>query len=239
MRLRRIITALLATATLALIGGCDEEVELATCGVVVDASDSAQQLMVRVRPAVERFAADARCATVRVVAISVNSVGETCTAPTVDLASSMRADRANLAAWDEEFRKDQAPRVGAIAEHLVDCVAANGTHGGTDVYGALIELARTFPPPGAPVRVLIASDMVNTIDTDLRNASLASIEDRARVLRVAVERGRLPDMAGWTVDATGAAYGTSPLGPAFSADLQQYWSEAFTSRHATYRQLAS
>jgi hypothetical protein len=237
--LRRIATAVLAAATVTLLGGCAEEVEPATCGVVVDASGSTQLLMQKVRPAVEKFVAGARCGTVRVVMISLNSIGETCTAPTLDLATAMRADRGNQGAWDVEYRDEQVPRIGAVAERLVRCVYERGTHVGTDVYGALVELARTLPAPGTPVRVFIASDMVNTVDTDLRNESLATAEDREKVLRAAAGRGRLPDMSGWVVDATGAAYGTSALGPAFSAHLQQYWSEAFTSRHATYRQLAS
>lgn len=236
--IRSVLAAALAASALPILVACGvEEVETADCGVVVDASSSAGDLMRKSGPVIESFVANSVCGKVRLVAVSANSIGDTCTAPVLDLARDMRTHPADADAWLEEFREEQAPQIAALGTKLVACVDQRGTSGGTDVYGALTELARTLPDSAGSVRVLLISDLINTVDTDLRTEDLTSSDARARVAQAAVDRGRLPEMAGWEITSAGASFGTIDVPPAVSADIQTYWREAFEARGASYEEV--
>ena len=221
--------ALAATSSLLLTAcsGPSQPPQMARCGVIGDASGSATELLARARPTIEQFVYDKRCGTVQLVAITANSVGETCTAPSLDLTGGITADPSNTAAWEKEYRDEQVPRVSAATAKLAQCVAQRGTAAGTDIFGALTELNRLagLDRTTDPVPVLLVSDLVQSMKIDLATVPLATPDDRARVRSQVEASGLVPPMKGWLVDVAGGAFGTTALGPERSAQLQLFFKE--------------
>ncbi|WFG44170.1 hypothetical protein [Pseudonocardia alni] len=232
MRYTVLLLALLVAVTTASCG-TPAAAPAVTCGVLVDGSGSTAELNRRLPRIVGDFVAGNACTTARVVVISANSPGETCKqAAPLALTEGMRTDPSNVESRRAEFERDRVPLVVGQARQLLACVARAGTGDGTDVVGAFGELARTLPSDAPDVRVLVVSDMVDTVRVDV----VGLIRDGRTGAVVSELRSALPPMSGWTVTAAGAGFGTTALSPVETTALQAVWADAVGGRGARYVQ---
>jgi hypothetical protein len=174
-------TLVVASAVLIPAAGCGAAAETprAACGVIVDGSGSAEQLGQRTQTVIDAFVTASVCTTVRVIVISANSAGESCTAPTLDLAADMRADPSNQESWSREYHDEQTPRVSALARRLTACVAQHGTGNGTDVFGAFREFARTIPAQGGLVPEMMGWNVIQRYWSETISSRGATYEQLA------------------------------------------------------------
>lgn len=97
----------------------------------------------------------------------------------------------------------------------------------TDLFGAMEFAGKVFQnvPPDASNRLVIASDMIETCNTDFRRSALdkESIDGIIEELRAA---GRLPDLGGVRVWVAGAT-ATTELDPGRIQSIERFWMRYF------------
>lgn len=197
----------------------------ASCALLPDLSQSATSVVARASQLLTDFVVGQGCASVQVVPITANSSGEACSVPAVDLLALTAAED-NPQARRSEIENDKVPLVLRQVAALNECVTANGTGTATDVIGAFRQAARLAN--GAPVTVLVVSDLVHNVGLDVLAAPVDTGEQRTALAHEVA--GRLPDLSGWSVSVAGAATGTSALTPAQSDAVQAVWEQAVRDR---------
>lgn len=233
----RLIAGTAAGAALLLSAACGSEEAVAPrtayCAFVPDLSVSASSVTARATQLLSSFVLDQGCASVQVVPITSNSSGEACTVPAVDLLD-LTAAPDNPAGAQAEITDEKLPLVLQQVASLNQCVTANGTDAATDVAGAFRQAGKLAN--GAPVTMLVISDLVHNVGFDMVTTALESDAQRSDV--AADLAAQLPDMAGWSVTAAGVAAGTSAMTPTQSDSVQAVWESAVREKGASWHRTA-
>ncbi|MFC6081961.1 hypothetical protein [Sphaerisporangium aureirubrum] len=193
---------------LALLGtGCSQPAAkpLRGCGIIVDATSFSGHTDVpgKIKSKVPKFLAE--CDRVAFGVISGSAGSSDCREEPMELVAGPQDNPQN--------NPNKATQIGLLRRaaavttmnRLLDCaLAETDTRTGSDIIGALSEIARQTAPFDKAAKVLVISDMAqNTKELSLYKAEIDTPEKRLAIISVLQQTNRLPRLNGTHIKIIG------------------------------------